>query len=73
MSFFLLIKPTCDVFVSGLKTMELFGLSEIQVVGAAVAVVVVAATAAIILSSKKSKGMAVHYNNRNIYVINLHR
>lgn len=50
--------------ISGFETMELFGLSEIQIVGVAVAAVVVAATAAIVFSSKKSKGLAARYDKR---------
>lgn len=47
--------------VSGLETMELFGLSEIQILGVAVAAVVVSVTAYIVFSSKKSKGSTGYY------------
>ncbi|XP_063949380.1 NADH--cytochrome b5 reductase 1-like isoform X1 [Daucus carota subsp. sativus] len=40
----------------GMETMQLFGLSETQIVGVAIAAFVLAVTVAIVFSSKKSKG-----------------
>nr|XP_017249205.1 PREDICTED: NADH--cytochrome b5 reductase 1-like isoform X2 [Daucus carota subsp. sativus]XP_017249206.1 PREDICTED: NADH--cytochrome b5 reductase 1-like isoform X2 [Daucus carota subsp. sativus] len=47
--------------VSGMETMQLFGLSETQIVGVAIAAFVLAVTVAIVFSSKKSKERMSHH------------